>query len=72
MINKSLLFDDFANYLDIKLDCGNKASFDHSSGIAHRCNHCGAVIGSVSEPKRCRALREHRESKEKMWKELLK
>jgi hypothetical protein len=40
----------------IELLCGSSASFDDSSGCAHRCDNCGAVVGSVGMPRRCKDL----------------
>jgi len=40
----------------IKLLCGSTASFDDGSGCAHRCDNCGAVVGSVGMPRRCKDL----------------
>ena len=34
--------------------CGSIAYFDHSSGIGHRCDTCGAVIGSIGQPRECK------------------
>lgn len=41
---------------DIDLLCGASASFDYSSGIAYRCNECGAVLGSIGMPRECKDL----------------
>ena len=35
------------------LPCGGVAHFDESSGISYRCE-CGAVVGSIGQPKSCR------------------
>ena len=40
----------------IELLCGSSASFDVSSEYAHRCDNCGAVVGSVGMPSRCKEL----------------
>jgi hypothetical protein len=37
------------------LPCGGEANFDHDSGISYRCEMCCAVIGSVGQPRSCRA-----------------
>lgn len=37
----------------IFLPCGGVAFFDTGSGISYRCDHCGAVIGSIGMPKNC-------------------
>jgi DNA repair photolyase len=44
------------NIPPIDLLCGSTASFDDGSGCAHRCDYCGAVVGSVGMPKRCKDL----------------
>lgn len=49
------------NMQPIKALCGNTAYFDWSSGCAHRCEECGAVIGSVGMPRECKALYEMEE-----------
>jgi hypothetical protein len=36
--------------------CGTTASFDEGSGCSYRCDSCGAVIGSVGMPRRCKDL----------------
>ena len=41
-------------YKPIQLPCGGTAHFDHSSGIAYRCEDCGAVVGSIGMPSYCR------------------
>jgi len=38
----------------MKLPCGGIASFDHSSGISYRCEDCGAVVGSIGQPRECK------------------
>jgi hypothetical protein len=35
------------------LPCGGEANFDYSSGISYRCETCGAVVGSVGQPRSC-------------------
>ena len=40
----------------IFLPCGSTAHFDESSGISYRCNSCFAVVGSIGQPDRCKAL----------------
>ena len=37
----------------IKLPCGGEAYFDDASGISYRCEYCGAVVGSIGQPKHC-------------------
>jgi len=36
------------------LPCGGTAWFDTSSGIAYRCEDCGAVVGSIGQPQSCK------------------
>lgn len=62
----------FEEYPDIALDCGSVAEFDHGSGISYRCTTCGAVVGSIAEPRQCREIREENESKAKVWRVLNK
>lgn len=40
----------------IRTECGHWASFDDGSGCSHRCNHCGATIGSIGMPSACKEL----------------
>jgi hypothetical protein len=40
----------------VKTACGNTASFDDGSGYGYRCDACGAVIGSIGMPRRCKDL----------------
>lgn len=35
------------------LPCGGTAYFDYNSGISYRCE-CGAVVGSIGMPKKCK------------------
>jgi hypothetical protein len=35
------------------LPCGGVAYFDFSSGISYRCENCGAVVGSIGQPRQC-------------------
>lgn len=46
-----------SNFLDkidpIRLPCGGTAWFDHGSGCSYRCE-CGATVGSIGMPKRCK------------------
>ena len=39
--------------LPLQLPCGGTAYFDHSSGMSYRCE-CGAVVGSIGQPKQCK------------------
>ena len=36
-----------------RMNCGGIPVFDHESGFSYRCDSCGAVIGSIGQPKRC-------------------
>jgi hypothetical protein len=45
------------------LACGASAEFDYSSGFSYRCTECGAVVGSVGMPRRCK----DEEEKVKIW-----
>ena len=38
----------------MNLPCGGVAYFDYESGNSYRCNHCGAVVGSMGMPKHCK------------------
>ena len=40
------------NYGPMHLPCGGTAYFDESSGISYRCE-CGAVVGSIGQPRKC-------------------
>ncbi len=42
------------NHFFMHLPCGSLAEFDHSSGCAHRCTECLAVVGSVGMPSECK------------------
>jgi len=37
----------------MRLPCGGVACWDESSGISYRCEVCGAVVGSIGQPKHC-------------------
>jgi hypothetical protein len=36
-----------------RMNCGGVPEFDLDSGHAYRCDTCGAVIGSIGQPKSC-------------------
>lgn len=36
------------------LPCGGTAYFDEDSGISYRCEVCGAVVGSIGQPDKCK------------------
>lgn len=38
----------------LHMPCGGLAFFDEGSGIGYRCEDCGAVIGSIGQPQRCK------------------
>jgi hypothetical protein len=52
------------------LPCGGVAEFDHSSGISYRCEMCGAVVGSMGQPRSCQEEAKKWEAYESagMWK----
>lgn len=55
------------NPLDpMKLPCGGTAYWDEDSGISYRCELCGAVVGSIGQPQRCK----DEEQKYKNWETL--
>jgi hypothetical protein len=66
-LKMTYLSKELSIYADIELLCGSIAEFDKGSGIGHRCTTCGAVIGSIAEPRRCRALREEDDAKKRVW-----
>lgn len=35
------------------LPCGGTAYWDETSGISYRCEDCGAVVGSIGQPRKC-------------------
>jgi hypothetical protein len=37
------------------LPCGNRATFDHGSGMSYRCDQCGTTVGSIAQPAECRS-----------------
>lgn len=41
-------------YKPMNLPCGGTAFFDIVSGISYRCENCGAVVGSIGQPKQCK------------------
>lgn len=48
------------------LPCGGTAYFDFSSGISYRCEHCGAVVGSIGQPDYCKGEAKKYENWEKL------
>ena len=38
----------------MKLPCGGTSYFDQELGISYRCMDCGAVVGSIGQPQRCK------------------
>lgn len=57
------------HFKELNLPCGGTAYFDDSSGISYRCEDCGCVVGSISQPKHCadEAKKYHAYEKEGMW-----
>jgi hypothetical protein len=45
--------NDSINPKQIYSPCGGVAIFDEGAGYGYRCLDCGAVIGSVGQPRRC-------------------
>lgn len=45
---------DGVKYDPMHLPCGGVAYFDETSGISYRCEHCGAVVGSIGMPQSCK------------------
>lgn len=41
-------------YKQIYSPCGGIAIFDDGAGFGYRCLDCGAVIGSIGQPQRCK------------------
>ena len=33
--------------------CGGRAEFDYGAGHSYRCEDCGAVLGSIGQPRTC-------------------
>jgi len=44
---------DYRPYDSIELPCGGVGCFDEGSGYGHRCDACGAVVGSIGQPREC-------------------
>lgn len=38
----------------MKLPCGGVAYWNENTGINHRCENCGSVVGSWGQPQRCK------------------
>lgn len=53
-------------YDAMKLPCGGIAYFDEDSGISYRCELCGATVGSIGQPQRCK----DEAQKYRIWEEL--
>jgi hypothetical protein len=53
-------------YKPMHLPCGSTAYFDTSSGISYRCELCGAVVGSIGQPRSC----VEEAQKYRIWEEL--
>jgi hypothetical protein len=53
--NNDILFEENTKNLPpMYLPCGGVAYFDVASGIAYRCELCGAVVGSIGQPQECK------------------
>ena len=53
-----------------RLPCGGIPVFDEESGCAYRCDACFAVIGSVSQPKRCIDMNTARDDAQPLQREI--
>ena len=54
-------------YDPMKLPCGGTAYYDYESSChSYRCEHCGAVVGSIGQPQRCKDEAKKYEAWEKM------
>lgn len=42
-----------SDFHTMRLPCGGTARFDVTSGISFRCEDCGAVVGSMGQPREC-------------------
>ena len=62
--------EDFKVFKPQHLPCGGTAYFDFGSGISYRCETCGAVVGSIGQPRECSEEAKKYEAYEKagMWK----
>jgi hypothetical protein len=45
--------EDYHPHDSIELPCGSYATWDEGSGIAYRCDWCGAIVGSIGQPTEC-------------------
>lgn len=49
------VFADGIRYDPMRLPCGGTAYFDEGGGgYGHRCEDCGAVVGSIGQPQHCK------------------
>ncbi len=48
-------FDGSPTPLYQHLPCGNRATFDHNSGMSYRCDTCLTTVGSIGQPAECRS-----------------
>ena len=48
-----IIKDGIVRLCPMKLPCGGTAYFDEASGISYRCEDCGAVVGSIGQPREC-------------------
>lgn len=53
-MNHTDLDEDWNTHRGMRLPCGGTAYFDVGSGISYRCEDCGAVVGSIGQPRECR------------------
>ena len=62
--------DDLRVFKPQHLPCGGTAYFDFGSGISYRCEDCGAVVGSIGQPRECAEEAKKYDAYEKagMWK----
>jgi hypothetical protein len=51
---KTFAFDGSPTPLYQYLPCGNRATFDHGSGMSYRCDQCGTTVGSIAQPQECK------------------
>jgi len=47
-----------------KLPCGETPRWDYGSACGYRCEYCGAMVGSIGMPKRCREMMEEERERE--------
>ena len=47
-----------------QLPCGEVPRWDYESASGYRCEYCGAMVGSIGMPKRCREMMEEERERE--------